>query len=250
MARTQPPAGTASDVIADLASQADPDRAVHNTRYFKTGPGDYGEGDQFVGCGLSDIRAATRRYRRLPLAEVDVLLDSPFHEHRLAGVIVLAQRFAKADAAERADTLAHYLAALERGAINNWDLVDASAAQVLGVGGDEALWTRLAASGNLWQRRAAAIATFAPLKAGDAGPSLRIARVLLHDGHDLIHKAVGWVLRDVGKVDAASLRAFLDAWAPEMPRTMLRYAIEKYDDDLRRHYLAVPRRRVAGASGD
>ena len=244
MARKTPaPTGTAAEVIAELAATADAERAVHNTRYFKTGPGEYGEGDRFVGCGLTDIRAVTRRHRRLPLDEVDALLDSPFHEHRLAGVIVLTLQF-KADAALRAEILARYLAALERGAINNWDLVDASAAQILGAGGDEALWTTLTA-GNLWQRRAAAIATFAPLKAGDAGPSVRIATLLLHDRHDLIHKAVGWVLRDVGaKVDEAVLLGFLDRWAPEMPRTMLRYALEKLDPGVRRHYLTVPRVRA------
>ncbi len=234
---------TASEVIAALAIHGDPERAGHNARFFKTGPGEYGEGDRFLGCGLSDVRRVTKTYRRLPLPEVDLLLDSPIHEHRLAGVILLAQRFPRADAAERAQILTLYLDALQRCAINNWDLVDASAAQVLGAGGDEALWSRLAATGNLWQRRAAVIATFAPLKTGDAGPSLRIATILLHDRHDLIHKAVGWVLRDVGaKVDAAALRDFLDEFAPEMPRTMLRYAIEKFDEDARQHYLKLPRK--------
>lgn len=234
--------GTASELIAALAAHGDPERAVHNARFFKTSPGEYGEGDRFLGCGLSDVRRAAKAFRRLPLPEVDLLLDSPIHEHRLAGVILLAQRFPRADAAERSGILTLYLDALQRCAINNWDLVDASAAQVLGAGGDEALWSRLA-TGNLWQRRAAAIATFAPLKTGDAGPSLRIATILLHDRHDLIHKAVGWVLRDVGaKVDAAVLRDFLDEFAPEMPRTMLRYAIEKFDEDARQHYLKLPRK--------
>lgn len=242
--RAEPgPAGTAAEVMAALATHADPERAVHNARFFKTGPGEYGEGDRFLGCGLTDMRAVTRTFAHLPLDEIDALLDSPFHEHRVVGAILLANRFPRADADARAAILERYLAALARGAINNWDLVDASAAQVLGAGGDEALWRTLA-SGTLWQRRAAAIATFASLKRGDPGPSLRIAEVLLHDRHDLIHKAVGWVLRDVGKVDAAAQRAFLDRWAPEMPRTMLRYAIEKFPEDERQHYLRLPRRPV------
>lgn len=240
---------SADAVLADLTACADAERATFNARYFKTGPGDYGEGDRFLGCRLGDVRRVTRGHRRLPLPEVDRLLDSPLHEVRLAGVILLAQRVPKADAAESAAVLEVYLAALERGAIDNWDLVDASAAHVVGVFGDEALWTRLAA-GHLWQRRAAAIATFAPLKAGDVGPSLRIAQLLLHDAHDLIHKAVGWVLRDVGaKADAAALLAFLDRWAPEMPRTMLRYALEKQPDEVRRHYLDLPRLNAPGRRG-
>ncbi len=234
------PEGTAAEVVAELADHADPDRARHNTRFFKTGPGEYGEGDRFLGCRLTDIRGVTRRFSRLPLDEIDVLLDSSFHEHRVVGAILLANRFPRADANTRAALLERYLAALARGAINNWDLVDISAAQVLGAGGDEALWRTLT-SGTLWQRRAAMIATFAPLKAGDPGPSLRIAELLLHDPHDLIHKAVGWGLREVGKVDAAAQRAFLDRWAPEMPRTMLRYAIEKFPEDERQHYLRLPR---------
>ena len=245
-ARATPPSGTASEVIAELAAHADPERARNNARFFKTGPGEYGEGDRFLGCGLTEMRAATRTFRHLPLDEVDVLLDSPFHEHRVVGAILLANRFPRADADARADLLARYLAALARGAINNWDLVDVSAAQVLGAGGDEELWRRLASGGSLWQRRAAVIATFAPLKAGDPGPSLRIAEVLLHDRHDLVHKAVGWVLRDVGKTDAAAQCAFLDRWAPEMPRTMLRYAIEKFPEEERQRYLRLPR-RVPGA---
>lgn len=238
--------GTAGEVMAALAAHADPERAAHNARFFKTGPGEYGAGDRFLGCGLTDVRAVTRAHPHLPLDEIDQLLDSPFHEHRVVGVILLANRCRRADADARAEILARYLAALERGAINNWDLVDVSAAQVLGAGGDEALWSTLASTGSLWQRRAAAIATFAPLKAADVGPALRIAAILLHDRHDLIHKAVGYVLRDVGKVDAAAQRAFLDRWAPEMPRTMLRYAIEKFPQDERQHYLRLPRRPASG----
>lgn len=246
--RAAPAAGTAAEVAAELAAHANPERATHNTRFFKTGPGEYAEGDRFLGCGLTDVRAVTRSYRHLPLAEIDVLFDSPLHEHRLVAAILLANRVKRADADARAAILERYLAALARGAINNWDLVDASAAQVLGAAGGECLWATLA-SGSLWQRRAAAIATFAPLRAGDAGPSLRVAELLVHDDHDLIHKAVGWVLRDVGaKVDAAALRAFLDRWAPEMPRTMLRYAIEKFPEDERQHYLKLPRRRPGAAS--
>lgn len=242
MAPTARP-GTAADVVAELAAHADPERATHNARFFKTGPGEYGEGDVFLGCGLSDVRRAARTHRALPLDEVDRLLDDPVHEHRLAGVILLAQRALRATGPDRDELLGRYLAALERGAVNNWDLVDASAAQVLGALGDEQLWAGLARSGTLWQRRAAAIATFAPLRRRDAGPSLRIARILVHDDHDLIHKAVGWVLRDVGaRVDRQLLCDFLDAWAPEMPRTMLRYAIEKFPEDLRQHYLRLPRR--------
>lgn len=171
---------TAADVVAALQAVADPERAQFNRRYFRTGPGEYGEGDQFLGCRVGDVRRTIKAFRLLPLDEVDALLDHPLHEVRLAGVLLLAERVPRADAAQRADVLSRYLAGLERGAIDNWDLVDASAAHVLGVLGDEALWTRLA-SGTLWQRRAAILATFPPLKAGDPGPSLRIAELLLDD---------------------------------------------------------------------
>ncbi|MCB1299384.1 MAG: DNA alkylation repair protein [Microthrixaceae bacterium] len=234
---------TAADVVAALQAVADPERAQFNRRYFRTGPGEYGEGDQFLGCRVGDVRRTIKAFRLLPLDEVDALLDHPLHEVRLAGVLLLAERVPRADAAQRADVLSRYLAGLERGAIDNWDLVDASAAHVLGVLGDEALWTRLA-SGTLWQRRAAILATFPPLKAGDPGPSLRIAELLLDDPHDLLHKAVGWVLRDVGtRAGAPALLAFLDRWAPRMPRTTMRYALEKQPDDLRRHYLGLPRQK-------
>lgn len=238
--------GTASEAIARLAARADPERAAQNARYFKTGPGQYGEGDRFLGCTMTDVRAVARAFRDLPLDEVDALLDSPVHEHRTVGAILLATRFARSDAEGRAEVLRRYLDALERGALNNWDLVDVSAAQVLGAGGEESLWCALASEGSLWQRRAAAVATFAPLRAGDVGPALRVARLLLHDPHHLIHKAVGWVLRDVGKVDAPAQRAFLDRWAPEMPRTMLRYAIERFPEDERQRYLRLPRRPASG----
>jgi 3-methyladenine DNA glycosylase AlkD len=244
-------AGTASQVQADLAAIADAEDAAFLQRFFKTDPGEYGAGDQFIGVRVPQVRAVAKRAGSLPLSEIYVLLDSPVHEHRLAGLILVNTAVAQASAArtrddaERERLALFYLAAVRRGRVNNWDLVDASAEFVLG----EYLYDRprevlveLAESEVLWQRRVAVLTTFGFIKHGDASTTLELAERLVDDRVDLMQKAVGWMLREVGKrVDRALLIAFLDANAGRMPRTMLSYATEHLERDARAGYRAVPR---------
>lgn len=244
---------TAADVQRALAAVADPDDAVFLQRFFKTAPGEYGEGDVFIGVRVPQTRSVAKRFAGLPLTEVRVLLDSPVHEHRLAGLIILNAAFARAsdarhrDEAERARLAAFYVRAVRDGCVDNWDLVDSSAEYVLGaylLDRPRDLLDELAASPVLWERRVAVLSTFAFLKAGDASTSLALAARLLDDPEDLMHKAVGWMLRETGKrVDRTLLLGFLDEHAGRMPRTMLAYATEHLDPSTRAAYRAVPRTR-------
>lgn len=235
---------TAEDVRAGLAAAADSGDAVFLQRFFKTGPGEYGEGDVFIGVRVPATRSVVRRFRGLPPAgldydEIDELLDSPVHEHRLAGALLLVARYPK----DPDTVFDRYLAAVRRGRINNWDLVDSSSEFIVG----EHLWDRdrglldeLAASGSLWQRRVAVLATFAFIKRGDPSTTFALAERLLTDREDLMHKAVGWMLREVGKrVSREQLAGFLDAHAAAMPRTMLSYATEHLDPAERARYRAM-----------
>lgn len=213
-------------------------------RFFKCGPGEYGEGDVFIAVTVPAQRAIARQFRDLPLAEVDRLLTSRIHEERLTALIILVDQFTRGDERCRRRIFALYMKRLRF--INNWDLVDTSAAQI--VGGSLAdkprpstvlraapsavegrgLLDRLARSTHLWSRRVAMIATFHYIQRGEHRDAIRIATILVNDTHDLIHKAVGWMLREVGKrASEAALTTFLERHAASMPRTMLRYAIEK-----------------------
>jgi 3-methyladenine DNA glycosylase AlkD len=239
---------TAAQVMDALADVADPDDAVFLQRFFKTGPGQYGEGDVFIGVRVPATRVVAKRFADLPLSEIDVLLDSAVHEHRLAGLVILnrhfelASRAAARDEEERARLADFYLAAVRRGRVNNWDLVDGSAEFVLGeylVDRPRDLLFELAASGVLWERRVAVLSTFAFIKRGDASTTLALAERLLDDREDLMQKAVGWMLREIGKrVERAVLLGFLDEHAPAMPRTMLSYATEHLTPDERAAYRA------------
>lgn len=227
---------TAADVIAALAAAADPDRASGLSRFFKTGPGQYGEGDKFLGLTVPTTRRLMKPFVDLPLAQVDILLDSGVHEHRFVGLLILVARYRSAPA-EIAD---FYLAAVRRQRVNNWDLVDCSAEFILG----EYLFDRprdllfeLAASESIWERRVAMLSTFGFIKRGDASTSLEIATILASDRQDLIQKAVGWMLREVGKrVDPALLISYLDENAARLSRTSLSYATEHLTPEQRIHY--------------
>jgi 3-methyladenine DNA glycosylase AlkD len=237
---------TAADVRNALAEVANSDDAVFLQRFFKTGPGQYGAGDVFIGVRVPQARAVAKRFTDLPLEEIGTLLGSEVHEHRLVALVILNARFAAVSRAKTRDEDARdriaalYLAAVRAGRVNNWDLVDSSAEFVLG----EYLFDRprdlllaLAASASLWERRVAVLASFAMLKRGDASTTLELAERLLGDREDLIHKAVGWMLRETGKrVDPALLTGFLDAHAARMPRTMLSYATEHLDPAVRAEY--------------
>ncbi len=224
---------------AALAEVANPADAAQLQRYFKTGPGEYGEGDVFLGVRVPAVRAIVTRFRGLPVDEIDALLDDEVHEHRLAGLLLLV-----AAAPKQPELVAErYLAAVRRGRVDNWDLVDLSAPEALGealVDGDRGVLDDLAASPVLWERRVAVLATFAFIRRGDASTTLALAARLLQDREDLMHKAVGWMLREVGKrVSRDALLGFLDAHAARMPRTMLSYATEHLTPEQRVAYRAL-----------
>jgi len=221
-----------------LKDIADPQRAKHSLRFFKTGKGEYGAGDRFLGITVPAVRALARQYRDLPLRDVEGLLHSRWHEERLLALLLWVDRFRRGDAKQRQHIHQKYLHSIRY--INNWDLVDSSAGQIVGVflaDKDKRVLFRLARSANLWERRIAVIATFHFIRNGRFTEILKIATLLLHDEHDLIHKAVGWMLREVGKRDRPCLERFLIRHQANMPRTMLRYAIEHLPAPQRRRYL-------------
>ena len=206
--------------------------------FFKTGPGEYGEGDQFIGVPVPKIRAVAKRHRDIPAKELWQLLKSPIHEDRLAALIILTHQFGRGDQKARKAIYDRYLRNARY--VNNWDLVDASAHLIVGawlLDRSKAPLTKLARSKNLWERRISIIATYWFIKNGRFDETLRIAKLLLKDDHDLIHKAVGWMLREVGNRDLKIEEAFLKVHYKKMPRTMLRYAIEKFPQARRKRYL-------------
>jgi len=232
---------TARAVVAALAQYANAGDAAFLQGFFKTGKGQYAEGDVFIGVRVPMIRKVCKAFAALPLDQAGKLLDSRVHEHRLAALLMLVGQYAKADEPQQQAIHQLYLKQLRHGRVNNWDLVDSSAEYLCAAHlptGDHRLLDDLAASDNLWQRRAAMISTFHFIKRGEATAALRIATTLLYDQHDLIHKAVGWMLREIGKrVDERLLTAFLDQHAATMPRTMLRYAIERLPPAQLRFYM-------------
>lgn len=229
---------TAKAALADLKSLAHPKRAASHQRFFQTGPGGYGEGDLFLGLTVPQSRTLARQYRAMPLNQVVTLLRDRHHEARLLALLILVDQYKRADDPARRSIYEAYLA--NRLSINNWDLVDTSARDIVGAHllnrSPKPLFT-LAASRMWTDRRIAIIATHAFIPHHRFDTTLALAELLLHDQHDLMHKAVGWTLREMGKRDAAPLHAFLDKHAHEMPRTMLRYAIEKLAEKERRNYM-------------
>lgn len=233
-------AAAAADVRAALAAVATPERAAASQRFFKTGKGQYGEGDRFWGVTVPEQRKIARAFAALPLGQLSKLLESPMHEERLTGLFILVRRYQKGEAATKQEAFDFYLRHLGR--VNNWDLVDSSAPYIVGghlLTRDRARLDRLAKSKNLWERRVAMISTLAFIAEGEHQDTFRLARTLLGDEHDLMHKAVGWMLREVGKrVDPELLRGFLRQHAQAMPRTALRYAIEHFGPAERKAWLA------------
>lgn len=210
-------------------------------RFFKTGPGQYGEGDVFLGVMVPATRAVAKMFYGLPLSDVRELLESEVHEERLCAILLLVHMFERGDARVRQTVYTFYCSHTDR--MNNWDLVDLSAPNIVGTylletRGSGSVLVRFAKSRNLWRRRIAILATFAFIKAGRHVPTFNISRLLLDDEHDLIHKAVGWMLREVGKRIGQDVEEeFLKKYYHRMPRTMLRYAIERFPRRLQEAYL-------------
>jgi 3-methyladenine DNA glycosylase AlkD len=233
-----PKAPTAASARKRIRELGDPNDALFLQGYFKTGPGGYGEGDRFLGIRVPVVRRLAKELRDLPLDQIEGLLHDRWHEARLLALVLLGDAYERASPAERGAIFDLYLRNTKW--INNWDLVDSSAGRVVGAhlaNRPRKLLDRLARSPTLWERRIAIIATQHFIRNGEFDDTIRLAEVLLHDSHDLIHKAVGWMLREVGNRDRATLEAFLDKHAREMPRTMLRYAIEKLPPADRRRFM-------------
>ena len=231
----------ATDALHALTALRDPDKAAFFQRFFKCGPGQYGAGDQFLGLSVPQVRSVLAQYRTLPVADCVSLLQSPYNEARLLALLILVAQYQRkrAPEAEQQTVYETYLA--QRSRVNNWNLVDASAPAIVGghlLQRDRSLLDTLVQSPVLWDRRIAVLATFAFIRAGDFADTLRLCECLLDDREDLMHKACGWMLREVGKRDEAQLRIFLDTHARQMPRTMLRYALEKLAPEVRAAYMA------------
>jgi 3-methyladenine DNA glycosylase AlkD len=225
-------------VKAELEKLSDPERAMKLQGFFKTGKGEYGEGDVFIGVRVPDQRRIAKNYRNISLTDVLELLRSEIHEHRLTALFILTEQFNKGDEEARQRIVDLYLC--NTAYVNNWDLVDSSAHKILGVwlvDKPRGVLYDLAGSESLWERRISIISTFAFIQRGDLVDALALAGALVDDGHDLIHKASGWVLREVGKKDQSVLEEFLLEHFETMPRTMLRYAIERLPEERRRFYM-------------
>lgn len=236
----------ASGVSRALRALALPSRAVSMARYFKTGRGEYGAGDRFLGITTPQQQKVAKTFRGLALPELARLLRSPWHEERSVALAILVDQYGAAtNDTTRGRIFRFYMKHVRW--INNWDLVDSSAAPIVGAWlaqRPRSLLTRLALSPHLWSRRIAIIATHYLIRSGEATETLRIATLLRDDQHDLIHKAVGWMLRELGKrVDAHALRKYLRLHADRMPRTMLRYAIERFPPTERARWLKIKRSR-------
>ncbi len=231
---------SAAQVKRALSALANPERAKHSVRFFKTGPGEYGAGDKFLGITVPQQRQIAKKFKDLPLTEVEKLLHSSYHDHRLTALVILTYQFPKADSSTQIKIYNFYLKNTRY--INNWDLVDLSAPKIVGQHlldkpEQRTILYQLVKSKNLWERRIAILATFSFIKQTDFKDALQIAELLVKDNHDLIHKAVGWMLREIGKQDEKVLLRFLDQYASTMPRTMLRYSIEKLTPARRSFYL-------------
>jgi 3-methyladenine DNA glycosylase AlkD len=232
----------ASLALEELKGYGKRSRVSDLARFYKTGPGEYAEGDLFLGGTVPQTRSVANSYKNLELVEVQKLFNSPFHEARLCAAIILNLQFkASKSSEERKKIFDFYLKQVRAERINNWDIVDVSApwmgVYLLDVDDPMPLLIKFSKSKSLWQRRVSIILTFALIRAGDPEPTLIISEALLQDKEDLIHKAVGWMLRELGKKDVMLLRGFLKQHSHEMPRTMLRYSIEKLPERERKKWL-------------
>jgi len=231
-----------SDIKNDLQRVADKKKAIILARFFKTGKGDYGEGDVFLGVVVPQQRKIAAKFAELPLKEIKELLKSKIHEERLTGLIILVNQYKKSlkDEVLREQTFRFYVKNIFT--VNNWDLVDLSCRDIIGehlITHQRKILYQFAKSQDMWKRRIAIVSTWAFIRKNDFNDTLRLAETLFNDKRDLIHKAVGWMLREVGKKDERVLRQFLDKNASKMPRVMLRYSIERLPENKRRKYLQI-----------
>ena len=232
---------SASLIVKHLKLLEDNNRATHFLRFFKTDKGQYGEGDKFLGITIPVVRSIAKQYYQdCTLADIEILLSNPLHEIRLTGLIIMTYQYPKLSKNDKYTYYQFYVNHSEQ--INNWDLVDLSAPKIVGAQlltnpDERVILAQLATSPNLWRRRIAVLATYPLIKAGQFDEILRLAKILLNDKQDLMHKAVGWMLREVGKKEVGVLIGFLEQNAHLMPRTMLRYAIEKLPESQRQSYL-------------
>ena len=226
------------NIQKDLKKLANPEKAKILQGFFKTGKGQYGEDDIFLGIVVPEQRKVAKKYSNLNLGEIKKLLSSKIHEHRLVSLFILANQYQKADKQTKKKIFNFYLKNAKN--INNWDLVDLSAPNIVGdylLNKDKSILYKLAKSKNIWEKRIAIMATFSFIRNNGFDATLKISEILLEDEHDLIHKAVGWMLRELGKRNQAIEEKFLKKYYKKMPRTMLRYAIERFSENKRKSYL-------------
>lgn len=229
---------TYATVKETLLTLSQPERASFAARFFKTNPGQYGEGDQFIGLSMPQQHSVAKQFRNLSLTETEQLVRDPYHECRMVGLLIWVYQTRKAGPVQRTEILQRYLA--NRPFINNWDLVDVTCTHIIGryiISGDRNLLYELADEPHLWSQRMALISTFPLIRLGQFSDTFALAERLLSHKHDLIHKAMGWMLREVGKRNVDALEEFLHDHIRQMPRTALRYATERIDPSRRRYYL-------------
>lgn len=234
----------ADEIIDALRTLGSEDKAKHLSRFFKTGKGEYGEGDMMLGVKVQETRTVVKEYQNIPLEQIQTLLDSEWHEVRLCALLILVKRMksSRTTDKEREDIYEFYLKNTHR--CNNWDLVDMSCRDILGeyiYDKDRSMLYELAESDSLWEQRIAIVSTWAFIKRGDFEFTFRLAVRYINHPHDLIQKATGWMLREVGKVDKESLTEFLEEYADQLPRTTLRYAIERYPENERSYFMSLKR---------
>jgi len=229
---------TLSKLKKELNELKNPEKIKIFKKFFKTGKDEYGEGDEFLGLSMPQQRIITKKYDNLSLNDLQKLLDSKIHEYRMSSLIILCNKYKKSSDKEKKEIYEFYIKNFNN--INNWDLVDVTSPNIVGeylLNKDRKILYDFAKSNHLWKKRIAIISTYAFIKNNDFIDSLKISRILLHDKHDLIHKAVGWMLREIGKRNQDVEEAYLKKYYKVMPRTMLRYAIEKFSDKKRKFYM-------------
>ena len=238
---------TFKEIDTEIRSHADPEKVLVLKRFFKTGPGGYGEGDSFLGIKVPTQREIAKKFRDLNLTDLQKLITSKFHEARLISVFILVSQYKKAKGEEKKKLVDFYLK--NKDYMNNWDLVDSSAHLITGdyllkgfPGYDTKILFTLTKSDSVWDRRIAVLSSLAFIRKGQFEITLKLVQLLMNDKHDLMHKAVGWMLKEIGKRDESVLEGFLDEYAAVMPRTMLRYCIEKLPEKRRKYYLSAKSR--------